>query len=66
MRGDAINLEVPGDLNISQTETSDVVQLLAASACRGQLSSSMPESYSSSEDSLVGALEFKMEMMAEN
>lgn len=30
--------------------------MLAASACRGQFSSSMPESYSSSEESLAGAL----------
>lgn len=36
-----------------------MVQLLAASACRGQFSSSMPESYSSSEESLAGALKFK-------
>ena len=36
-----------------------MVQLLAASACRGQFSSSMPESYSSSAVSLAGALKFK-------
>lgn len=39
-----------------------VVQLLAASACRGQFSSSMPESYSSSADSLAGALKFKWKL----
>ena len=40
-------------------EMSDMFQLLAASACRGQFSSSMPESYSSSAVSLAGALQFK-------
>lgn len=49
---------------LSAGEASDVGQLLAASACRGQFSSSMPESYSSSGDSLVGALEFRREVKA--
>ena len=34
-------------------------QLLAASACLGQFSSSTPESYSSSVDTFTGALEVK-------
>lgn len=42
-----------------------MVQLLAASACRGQFSSSMPESYSSSADSLAGALKFKQKLQFE-
>lgn len=39
-RGDGGILEVGGDLSASPS----VLQLLAASACRGQFSSSMPES----------------------
>lgn len=54
------------DLMISQTVLGrnewHMAQLLAASACRGQFSSSMPESYSSSAGSLAGALQFRWKL----